>query len=135
LINDFYSNSQVEIGRLNFKDLNKHYKIFEIYNNVKEELEAIQIKLTNPALEYLERDKFMKNFAPSFSFPEEISFTFKEESFLEKHDFPSVPSKNDFNIDLAHTFFKDIVINIKDVNDKVEALLDDLEKQEELNDL
>jgi hypothetical protein len=135
LLNNFYSNSQVEIGRLNFKDLNKYYKIFEKYNDVKEELEDIQNKLTNPALEYLERGIFMKNFATSFSFPEEINFIFKDESFLDKHEFPSVPSKDEFNISLAHTFFKNIVEDIRAINDKVDGLLDDLEKQEELNDL
>lgn len=134
-IHAFFNNSQVEIGRLNFESLNKYHRIFKLYKEREEELEDVAVKITNPALVYLERKKFIKSFAPNFRFPNQITYQYNEEEYVEEHAFPKVPNTSDFNIQTAHQFFKSTTEDLGQLSGEVENLLNDLKKQEELNEL
>ncbi|NGZ89359.1 hypothetical protein [Psychroflexus maritimus] len=135
LIDGFFSNSQIEIGKLSFESLNKYYQIFEVYREKKKTLQQITQKITHPALVYFEREKFMRSFAPSFKFPNQVNYSFNDESFSATHNFPKVPKQNEFNINLAHQFFKEIKNNLKVLDKEVKEILGDLKKQEEISEL
>lgn len=135
LMNHFFSNSQIEIAKLSFESINKYYRIFEVYKEKREEINEVTKKITNPALVYLERVKFMKSFAPNFSFPNQVSYSFNEEYFSVECNFPDVPSRDDFNIGTAHQFFKVVKNNLQKLDNEVKELLLDVKKQEEISEL
>lgn len=134
-IDGFFNNSQVDIGRLTFESLNKYQRIFQIYKERYEELDEISNRITNPALEYLERDKFLKNFVPTFNFPKEISYEFDDKEYKEGHSFPEIPTSENFTIHNVFKFYKFIKEDLSSITDEVENTLNDLEKQEELNEM
>lgn len=134
-VKQFFNNPQIELGRLNFESLNRCYAVLEVYKNHLKEIDALAEKISNPALEYLDRSTFVKSIAPNFNLGDSITYSFKEDTYSEKHNFPTVPLKDAFNMESAHQFFKSIQQDLSSVYKEAAIVLNDLQKMEDLSDL
>jgi len=135
IINQFFSNPQIEIGRLNYESLNRYYAILEVYKKNISQIDNLANKIINPSIEYLDRSIFVKSFAPNLNLGNEIKFEFNDDTYSESYDFPKVPIPDNFNIETANTFFKLIHNDVSAVFKEASVVLNDLQKMEDLSDL
>lgn len=134
-LNQFFNNPQIELGRLNFESLNRCYAVLEVYKNHLKEIDALAEKISNPVLEYLDRSTFVKSIAPNFNLGDSITYSFKEDTYSENHNFPTVPLNDAFNMESAHQFLKSIQQDLSSVYKEAAVVLNDLQKMEDLSDL
>ncbi|GGE41717.1 hypothetical protein GCM10010832_22180 [Psychroflexus planctonicus] len=131
---NFFSNSQIEIGKLNFETLNKYESILKQYQKAYPELDKIVNKLTQPAFEYVDREALLPKFNLEINFNSQLNYTYQEEQITEKHRFPEIPEQNNLSIPtlakLVGNWHKDVV----EIEEEVERILEDLSKQEALNE-
>lgn len=131
---NFFSNSQIEIGKLNFETLNKYESILKQYQKSYPELDKIVNKLTQTAFEYVDREALLPKFNLEINFNSQLEYTYQEEQIIEKHRFPEIPEQKNLSIPtlakLVGNWHKDVV----EIEEEVERILEDLSKQEALNE-
>lgn len=130
----FFSNSQIEIGKLNFESLNKHESILKQYQNTFPKLKKLVAKISQPAFEYVIREALFPNFDMAINFNSEIQYSYQEENFKEQHSFPNVPDKTQYSIDSLDEFVDEMHQDVHKIDREVKRVLEDLSKQEALNE-
>lgn len=134
LLTKFFSNSRIEIAKLSYEDLNKYEAILKQYQKAIPALKKSVEKITLPAFQYVNRNELFPYFNLDFSFSSNLKYSYQKNTITTTHSFPDVPKATSNSIqsffDLVNESHKDIT----EMDKKVNLILVDLSKQEELNE-
>lgn len=133
IIKTFRENEMLEIGKLNFEELNKIDLIFSIYKEKLEELKPSLELITSPAFEYLKRDELLIAYKTDIKFPETIAYSYDEEMISEPYEFPKL-DKEKYNLNYLNELLKAISDDLKELNKKANNEFEKLRKQESLTE-
>lgn len=129
----FSEHEKLEIGKLNFKELNKVEKIFQIYQNKLTDLENVYEIIAKPSFEFLIRDEVLQINKIKLNFPGSVTYDYDGEKVTEDYTFPDVEG-DEFNLELISSLLTQINQDIEKLEEETESIFEDLRKQESLSE-
>lgn len=134
LLQEFFEDSQIEMGKLTFEKLNLYEAIFNQYQAIYPRLITLVNHVSNSAFEYVNRDELMPYFYTDFTFNSAVEYSYQKEKKIVTHPFPSLPSKQEFTLDSFYKFVDLLHKDVHEIQMEVNNILDDLSKQEALDE-
>ena len=133
IIKEFRDNSMLEIGKLNFKELNKIELLFSIYKEKFEELKPALDLIVSPAFEYLRRDELLEAYKVDLEFPETVAYSYDGEVISESYEFPEIELEN-FDLEFLSIALGSITNDLKKLDKNAKDDFEKLRKQESLTE-
>jgi hypothetical protein len=98
ILDDFLSDPQVNISKYSIEDVSLYYSVFKIYQSELVKLREVIDILSSYSAEYLDKSVFIPYIFQGTSFPDEVNYTFNDEDYNKKFDFPTNLSNNEVTI-------------------------------------
>ncbi len=133
IIKEFRDNSMLEIGKLNFKELNKIELLFSIYKEKFEKLKPALDLIVSPAFEYLKRDELLEAYNVDLEFPETVAYSYDGEVISESYEFPEI-EREKFDLEFLSITLESIVNDLKKLDKNAKDDFEKLRKQESLTE-
>lgn len=127
-------NSFLEIGKLNYEELNIQESILTIYKNYAAQIVSIQDKLNTKEIEYINYKAILPEWLPEQDFPDKISYRFQGKEFTISHEFPEPIKKSNIDISSILNLVNKIYDNILVSNKKTSQIFNQMTKKEALSD-
>jgi hypothetical protein len=133
-IKRFFSNPNIEVGKVNYKELNQYEAILRQYQKALPKWNTVVDKMTQPAFEFIIRKEVVPNFDLSFDFDSEVRYSYQGQTIIRQHSFPEAPKNSELNINSIHQFIGQLHSDVLQIESETERILIDLTKQEALNE-
>ena len=134
ILNNFFSNSKIEIGKLTYQSLNTYENVLHQYQEIIPQLKNLIHIIQKPAFEYVDRKLLFSEYKLKFSFNSTIEYTFQKEQILTEHNFPNLPDSEDLSIANFYALINQMHQDVSEIDTDVQRIIEDLSKQEELNE-
>jgi hypothetical protein len=128
------NNSFLEIGKLNYEELNIQESVLNIYKNYVLNLKPLESKLNAKELEYINYNKLLKEWLPQQSFPTQVSYSFQGKEITTAHDFPKTIQEPNTDINSILNLVNKIYENVLTSNKKTDLIFNKMTKKEALSD-
>jgi hypothetical protein len=133
-IDNTLNHSFLEIGKLNYEELNIQESVLTTYKNYVSKLDDLIDKLNTKEIEYINYNSILPEWLPEVNFPENVSYSFKDEVLSTAYSFPKPLKKEDISINsiskLINTIYGEVLKSEKKAND----IFKKLTKKEALSD-
>jgi hypothetical protein len=133
-IDNTLNHSFLEIGKLNYEELNIQESVLTTYKNYVSKLDDLIDKLNTKEIEYINYNSILPEWLPEVNFPENLSYSFKDEALSTAYNFPKPLKKEDVSINsiskLINTIYGEVLKSEKKAND----IFKKLTKKEALSD-
>lgn len=133
-IDHILNNSYLEIGKLNYEELNIQESILDVYKNYVYRLKPLFDKLNTKEIEYINRRAILPEWLPEQNFPESITYRFKEEEFSKAYNFPKSIKTSEIDISSISKLVNKIYADILASEKKSNEIFKKLSKKEALSD-
>jgi hypothetical protein len=134
IINNYFQDAQLDLGRHTYEDLNLYYALMEIYKIKIKYLKFISDLVKDPAFEYINREELLKNICPEINFPTTVKYSFKENKSETSYQFPKSFPKDSCNLNAINELLKSIYIDVKEIDRKAQKIVERYKKQSQLNE-
>ncbi len=120
-LKDVFEDPSIELDRYANKDLMFYYAVLKIYESRIASISDILNRFSNQTYEYMNRDKIYAHLMKNSSYPEFVSFEFKDEQFEEQHEFASIH-------DTEYNAAEVIIDQLNNIQNKVSEILSVIDK-------
>lgn len=134
ILDQFFSNSQIEIGKLSFENLSLYESILKQYQKAHPKLNQFVAKISQPAFEYVIREEVFPNLNLEIDFTPQISYSYQEEAKTKEHSFPKVPNNKEYSIKAIYNFVEQLHKDVTEIEANVKQIVEDLSKQQALSE-
>lgn len=129
----FLEDEKLDLGKLNFEELNRIEAIFHVYKKRINDLEGIIDIVFSPSFEYLVRDEVLQVNKVRLNFPNTISFDYDGDKLTEDYNFPEVEDQK-FNLEFISNLLQSIQKDVSNLKEESEEIYEQLRKQESLSE-
>lgn len=124
IIDDFLTDSQVEISRNSNDTIAKYYKVYQYYDTALNVLDQVFEELREPAIEYVRRSRVIPKLFVGTEYPENISYDIDGQSVEFPFDFPNSLKAEQATISLLFNQLESIHKKLVILNTTLQPLLD-----------
>ena len=108
IVNSFLQDPQVHISLHSNEEIAYYYKLLQAYDAAINKLKKINSLLERPSFEFVDRKLILPYLTEGIAFPDEVTYTFREEKKNREATFPSELPSNDFSISSVFELMKEI---------------------------
>jgi hypothetical protein len=134
IINNYFNDAQIDLGRHNYEDLNLYYSLMEIYKIKIKYLKLISNLVKDPAFEYINRAELLVNICPEINFPNSVNYTYKDNEKEIVYQFPNGFSKENCSLKTINELLISIQNDVKEIDKKAQKIVEKYKKQSKLNE-
>lgn len=135
IIDDFLSDSQVDITRFNYKEVSLYYEIYKLYNEELQKLKRVFEKLNLPAYQYINRDEILPHLLKDgIRYPEEVAYEYGDKKAKETYQFPEGISSENKSIQVMVDHLEAILAGLVATKEEVAPILEKNRKQAQIAD-
>lgn len=134
IINGYYNDPQVDVGKHAYRDVMFFYEVIGIYKYHTKKLDEIVALFLNPAFEYINREEIYPHIIPDMDYPDSIRYEFQDSSYVERFDFPEPLDKENCNLEVVYKHLDKIHADLVEIEKKANKKLEKYKKQTKLKE-
>ena len=132
IIKDYLRDPQVELNKHAYRELALYYEIYSEYRDELLKLERVFDLLNLPSYEFIDRDEIMPFIFEGITYPEQVTFTYKDNESSESVEFPKNLKVEDATIESLSRHAEEILEGLKSKLDVVKPIIERNRKRFEI---
>ncbi len=124
IIDDFFNDAQVDVARHSDEEISMLYEVMRLYRNGLGSLEHAVTVLADPIIEYLDRDVLLPYLLPELSYPDSITFSFKDKRTIRAYDMPPPVNRSAAGPEALDIHMEETYADLQRIRTRVDVILE-----------